>query len=106
MDDAPVHVQVRTGNGAHYVLDEDEWPIARTTYRRWYLDATPSDWDGDGRRSDLLRISSDDTDDGVNGAATTLDLDRGRADSGSHWFRGWNSALVDRGQFHQRTVHR
>jgi predicted acyl esterase len=57
MDDAPVRVQVRTGNGGHYVLHENEWPIARTTYRRWYLDATPSDWTGDGRRNDLLRIS-------------------------------------------------
>src|SRR5260370_5445117 len=56
MDGAPVRVQVRTGNGAHYVSEEAEWPIARTTYRRWYLDATPSDWPGDRRRSDFLRI--------------------------------------------------
>ena len=56
MDGAPVRVQVRTGNGAHYVSDEAEWPIARTAYRRWYLDATASDWAGDGRRSDFLRI--------------------------------------------------
>ena len=41
MDGAPVRVQVRTGNGGHYVSEEAEWPIARTTYRRWYLDATP-----------------------------------------------------------------
>ncbi len=56
MDGAPVRVQVRTGNGAHYVLEEEQWPIARTTYRRWYLDASPADWAGDGRRSDFLRI--------------------------------------------------
>ena len=57
MDGAPVRVQVRTGNGGHYISEEAEWPIARTAYRRWYLDAAPSDWTGDGRRSDFLRIS-------------------------------------------------
>ncbi|MES2265054.1 MAG: CocE/NonD family hydrolase [Pseudomonadota bacterium] len=57
MDEAPVRVQVRTGNGAHVVLEEQEWPIARTSYRRWYLDARPSDWQNDGRRNDMLRIS-------------------------------------------------
>jgi hypothetical protein len=57
MDGAPVRVQVRTGNGAHYVLEETEWPLPRTAYRRWYLDAAPSDWPGDGRRHDFLRIS-------------------------------------------------
>ncbi|KIF66993.1 hydrolase [Streptomyces sp. AcH 505] len=53
---APVRVQVRTGNGGHYVSEEAAWPIARTTYRRWYLNAEPSDWTGDGRRTDFLRI--------------------------------------------------
>jgi uncharacterized protein len=57
MDGPPVRVQVRTGNGGHYVLEEAEWPLPRTVYRRWYLDASPSDWTGDGRRSDFLRIS-------------------------------------------------
>ena len=57
MDDAPVRVQVRTGGGAHLLLEEAEWPIARTEYRRWYLDAAGSDWQGDGLRSDFLRIS-------------------------------------------------
>ena len=56
MDSAPVRVQIRTGNGGHLVSEESEWPIARTTYPRWYLDATPSDWAGDGRRQDFLRI--------------------------------------------------
>ncbi|MDL4818614.1 CocE/NonD family hydrolase [Actinomadura opuntiae] len=59
MDDAPVRVQVRTGNGAYYVSEENEWPIARTVYRRWYLDAVPSGWKGDGRREDFLRISEE-----------------------------------------------
>ncbi len=57
LDGPPVRVQVRTGNRAHHVLHEQEWPIARTSYRRWYLDATPSDWAGDGRRDDILRIT-------------------------------------------------
>jgi len=57
MDGAPVRLQVRTGNGAHYISEENEWPVERTTYPRWYLDATPSDWAGDGRRTDFLRIS-------------------------------------------------
>ncbi|HEV2633676.1 MAG TPA: CocE/NonD family hydrolase [Actinocrinis sp.] len=57
MAGSPVRVQVRTGDGAHVVLHEDEWPIARTDYRRWYLDAAPSDWPGDGRRTDFRRIS-------------------------------------------------
>ena len=58
MDGAPVRVQVRTGNGGHYILEENEWPIARTTYPRWYLDATPSDWPGDGKRDDFGRVAS------------------------------------------------
>jgi putative CocE/NonD family hydrolase len=57
IDGPPVRVQLRTGNAAYSVLEESEWPIARTDYRRWYLDATPSDWGGDGRRTDFGRIS-------------------------------------------------
>lgn len=57
MEEAPVRVQVRTGNAAHQLLLENEWPIARTEYRRWYLDARPSEWQKDGRRHDMLRIS-------------------------------------------------
>ncbi|MFC7485650.1 CocE/NonD family hydrolase [Knoellia sp. CPCC 206453] len=56
MDEPAVRVQVRTGNGSHVTLEESEWPIARTDYRRWYLDATPSHWQNDGRRDDILRI--------------------------------------------------
>ncbi len=59
MDAAPVRVQVRTGNGAHYVLEDQDWPIARTTYPRWYLDATPSGWTGDPRRSDFRRVETE-----------------------------------------------
>ncbi len=57
MDGPPVRLQIRTGNGGHYVSEESEWPLARTEYRRWYLDATPSEWPGDGRRSDFMRLT-------------------------------------------------
>ncbi len=70
MDGPPVRVQVRTGNGGHYRLEADEWPLPRTTYRRWYLDAAASDWPGDGRRSDFRRIS-----DNVPGADAAADYD-------------------------------
>jgi predicted acyl esterase len=76
MDGAPVRVQVRTGNGAHYVLEENEWPLARTTYPRWYLDATPSDWAGDGRRSDFGSIGSTVPTTGTS-ASYSAELDRG-----------------------------
>jgi len=77
MDGAPVRVQVRTGNGGHYVAEEAEWPIARTTYRRWYLDASPSDWQGDGRRSDFLRVRED-IPTAETSASYDAHLDRGR----------------------------
>ncbi|WP_374943756.1 CocE/NonD family hydrolase [Sphingomonas sp.] len=56
-DDAPVRVQVRTGNGARFVIEDSDWPLPDTTYRRWYLDATSSGWKGDTRRDDLMRIT-------------------------------------------------
>ena len=56
MDGPPVRVQLRTCNASYQVIEGAEWPLAGTQYRRWYLDATPSDWTGDGRRNDLLRI--------------------------------------------------
>lgn len=56
MDAAPVRVQVRTGDGGHYVLHENEWPLARTEYRRFYLDAHPAAWT-DARRDDFLQVS-------------------------------------------------
>lgn len=58
-EEAPVRVQLRTGDGSFRLIEEQEWPIARTVYRRWYLDATPSDWQGDGRRNDLMRITTE-----------------------------------------------
>lgn len=58
-DEAPVRIQLRTGDGGYRIMHEPEWPIARTDYRRWHLDANPSDWPGDGRRTDLMRITSE-----------------------------------------------
>lgn len=56
-DEAPVRIQLRTGNGGYSLMEEQSWPIERTEYRRWYLDATPSHWQGDGKRTDLMRIT-------------------------------------------------
>jgi predicted acyl esterase len=56
-EEAPVRIQLRTGNGSYRPMAEREWPLARTQYRRWYLDASASDWQGDSRRNDLLRIT-------------------------------------------------
>ncbi len=46
MDTPPVRLEIRTGRGSSYLQEEHEWPIARTDYVKWYLDASPSDWDG------------------------------------------------------------
>ncbi len=43
MDQPPVRLEIRTGRGGSYVQEEQEWPIARTDYVKWYLDASPSD---------------------------------------------------------------
>jgi hypothetical protein len=56
-EEPPVRIQLRTGNGGYNLIEEQEWPVARTDYRRWYLDATLSDYQADGRRNDLMRIA-------------------------------------------------
>jgi uncharacterized protein len=53
----PVRLEIRTGYGSSYIQEEHEWPVARTQYERWYLDASPSDWKGDGWRADFNRLS-------------------------------------------------
>jgi uncharacterized protein len=58
MDRPPVRLEIRTGNGSSYLQEENEWPIARTNYLKWYFDASPSDWHGDEWRSDFLRLLS------------------------------------------------
>lgn len=69
MDGPRVRMWVRTGNGSYYVQPEHEWPIARTKYTKFYLDASPSQWKGDGRRQDFLRLSQT--------AAPTAELSKG-----------------------------
>ena len=58
MDAPPVRLEIRTGNGASFIQEENEWPVARTEYTRWYLDASASDWSADEFRSDFLRLTT------------------------------------------------
>ena len=57
MDEAPVRVQLRTGHGAHTTIEADAWPLPGTQYRRWYLDARPSDAPNDRLGRSFLHIS-------------------------------------------------
>jgi predicted acyl esterase len=56
MDKPPVQLEIRAGNGCSFMMEENEWPIARTDYRKWHFDASPSDWQGDAYRDDFLRL--------------------------------------------------
>jgi putative CocE/NonD family hydrolase len=56
MNEAPINMMVRTGWGGYYWQDEHEWPLARTKYTKLYLDASPSDWAGDGKRNDFFKL--------------------------------------------------
>ncbi len=58
MDAPPVRLEIRTGNGSSFLQEENEWPVARTNYTKWYFDANPSDWSADAARSDFLRLST------------------------------------------------
>ena len=58
MDTPPVRLEIRTGNGASYLQEENEWPIVRTTYTRWYFDGGSSEWAADDTRGDFLRLST------------------------------------------------
>jgi predicted acyl esterase len=57
MDEPPVKVAIRTGNGQYFQRYEEDWPIHRTQYTRYYLDASPSTWVGDGKRDDFMILS-------------------------------------------------
>lgn len=57
MDKPPVRLEIRTGRGGSYLQEEHEWPIARTEYVRWYLDASPSRHDGHLPCSNILRLA-------------------------------------------------
>ena len=56
MNIPPVQLEVRAGNGCSFMQQENEWPVARTEYKRWYFDASPSDWSGDAFRDDFLSL--------------------------------------------------
>jgi putative CocE/NonD family hydrolase len=57
MNRPSVQLEVRAGNGCSYMQEENEWPIARTNYVKWYFNAAPSGWQGDEWRSDFLQLS-------------------------------------------------
>jgi len=57
MDQPPVKVAVRTGGGGYFWLTENEWPIARTEYAKYYLDASPSSFKNDEHRKDFMILS-------------------------------------------------
>jgi hypothetical protein len=58
MDEPAVRIQVRTGNASFYTMLEPEWPIPRTDYVRYYLDATPSGWTGGEHEREVFRLSA------------------------------------------------
>jgi predicted acyl esterase len=47
---------VRTGGHGYYWQYEDDWPIPRTQYTKYYLDCSPASWKGDGKRNDFMRL--------------------------------------------------
>ena len=57
MNTPPVRAYIRTGDGGGYYQYFDNWPVPQTKYTKLYLDATPSNWAGDTRRNDFLRLS-------------------------------------------------
>jgi len=57
MEQPPVKMMIRTGGGGYYWKSENEWPVARTSYKHYYLDASPSSWTGDGKRHDFMKLS-------------------------------------------------
>jgi predicted acyl esterase len=59
MDGPPIQMMVRTGRKGYFWQDENEWPIARTQYTKYYLNAMPSDYAGDGKRTEFLKLEKD-----------------------------------------------
>ncbi len=58
MNRPPVKIMIRTGWGGYFWQSENEWPIARTQYMKYYLDATPSSFEGDGNRNDFMQLAT------------------------------------------------
>lgn len=100
MSTPPVRLEIRTGDGSYYLQEENEWPIARTRYTKWYLDAAPADWSGDRWREDFLRLSDSEPEDerSVDYAADVAEAIRSgppaallpveAASTGLHWRTG------------------
>ncbi len=40
MDQDPIHMMIRTGNGSYYWQDEKTWPVSGTEYKKFYLHAS------------------------------------------------------------------
>ena len=57
MDRPPVEIMILTGYPGYYWLYENEWPIERTQYTKFYLDASPASWN-DGQRTDFMKMST------------------------------------------------
>ena len=57
MDRPPVRLEIRTGGGRSYVQHEHEWPMARTEYVRWYLDASTLGWEGGLPHGNVCRLA-------------------------------------------------
>ena len=57
MDRPPVRLEIRTGRGCSYLQEEQEWPVARTDYVRWHLDATPTGDDRAAGCDNVLRLA-------------------------------------------------
>jgi predicted acyl esterase len=47
---------ILTGYPGYYWLYENEWPIERTQYTKFYLDASPASWN-DGQRTDFMKMN-------------------------------------------------
>jgi predicted acyl esterase len=59
MKSPPVRMMVRTGQGGYYWQYENEWPITRTQYTKYYLDASPSTYAGDAKKKDFMKLQKD-----------------------------------------------
>ncbi len=58
MSQPPVKMTVRTGWGGFFYQHENEWPIARTRYTKYYLNAMPSSWEGDKKKHNIMKLST------------------------------------------------
>ncbi len=52
-----VRMMIRTGDRGWFWQTEDEFPVARTDYRKFYLQGSAASFSGDGHRSDFLALA-------------------------------------------------